>query len=116
MPANYTYQDAIDLLVAEYNGANNKSTKLELIADLAALRIGNPNYSVLLGLIGRETDVDVDDALIQQTFIFVNVLAQEQIKLFEYCEPNYITNNPGYDGDTYKSYVGMYYSPLGEIT
>lgn len=113
---NYTYEDAIALLIAEYNGANQKQTKLNLIADLSELRVSNPDYASLLGLIGRESDVDVENALIDQTFIFVDVLTNEEISLFDYTTSDYVQNNPGYDNGVYKAYVGMYYSPLGEIT
>lgn len=113
---NYTYQDAIELLRAEYNGANNKATKLDLIADLSVLRVGKPDYASLLSFIGRETDFEVDEALTQQAFIFVEVLTETEIDLFGYIDAGYILNNPGYDAGIYKAYVGMYYGPLGEIT
>ncbi len=113
---NYTYQDAIDLLLAEYNGANNKQTKLDLIADLSVLRVGKPDYASLLSFIGRETDAEVDEALTQQAFIFVETLTPAEISLFGYIQDDYISNNPGYEGGVYKAYVGMYYGPLGEIT
>lgn len=113
---NYTYQDAIALLKAEYNSTNVKQTKLNLISDLSVLRTSKPDYASLLELIGKETDIDVENALIAQTFIFVEVLTNEEISLFDYSIYGYIENNPGYDNGVYKAYVGMYYSPFGEIT
>jgi hypothetical protein len=43
-------------------------------------------------------------------------LTDEQVEIFNYIEGDYIENNPGYVANTFTSYVGIFYSPTGEIS
>lgn len=113
---NYTYEDAVQMLVDEYNTTNLSANKLALISDLAILREGNPAYETLLQLRARETDPVVKTALEAQTYLFVELLDDAEKTVFDYVKAGYIENNPGYSSNTYVSYVGKYYGPNGEIT
>ncbi len=44
------------------------------------------------------------------------ILTEEEIELFEYCDFDYVDDNPGYPNDIYSSYVGVYFNDLGEST
>jgi hypothetical protein len=113
---NYTYEDAVQMLVDEYNGTNLPANKLALIADLAVLRINNPDYETLLGLRAGEANTTVKTALEAQTFLFVKLLTDDEKTVFDYVKSGYIENNPGYSANTYVSYAGKYYGPNGETT
>lgn len=116
MPGNMTYEDVLALLEEKIpNGT--KEEKLELIADLAALRVGNPSYQRLLVLIAKDPDQDIKDGLTAQTFIFEELLEEEEKNIFSYADLDYIADNPGYDiSNNFISYVGIYFSPSGETT
>jgi hypothetical protein len=113
---NYTYATAVQMLVDEYNTTNLSANKLALISDLAVLRVGNPDYETLLTLRARETDSIVKTALEAQTYLFVQLLSDNEKTVFDYVKSGYIENNPGYSANTYVSYVGKYYGPNGDIT
>lgn len=113
---NYTYEDAVQMLVDEYNTTNLSANKLALIADLEVLRVGNPDYETLLQLRARETDTQVKTALEAQTYLFVELLTDAEKTVFDYVKDGYIANNPGYSGNTFVAYTGIYYGPNGETT
>ena len=113
---NYTYETAVQMLVDEYNTTNLSANKLALIADLAVLRVNNPDYETLLGLRARELDLTVKTALEAQTYLFVKLLTGDEKTVFDYVKSGYVENNPGYSANTYVSYTGKYYGPNGETT
>jgi hypothetical protein len=113
---NYTYEDAVQMLVDEYNTTNLSANKLALIQDLHVLRVGNPDYETLLQLRARETDNTVLVALEAEIYLFVELLTDTQKTVFDYVKSGYIENNPGYSGNTFVSYVGIYYDSNGDIT
>jgi hypothetical protein len=81
-----------------------------------------PNYLQLAELIKNETDPAKKQELIQQLYVFVETLTDEEKDLFNYINKGYIKDNPGpntfVDNTVYpfdnaqkaESYVGVYYA------
>ena len=115
MTGNIFYSDIIELLISAIGNTQvSNQDKLALLDDLEELRVGNPNYQVLLTLISLETDPTVKNRLIEQTYIFETELTQAEENLFDYCDEGYINNNPGIKDGVFSSYVGSYYSASGD--
>ena len=65
----------------------------------------NPDYASILAAAAQETDPVAKQALIDQ-IEFVSPLRRDEIELFEYCNFDYIENNPGYvEGGVNSSYL-----------
>lgn len=78
--------------------------------------MSKPDYAVLLAQIAQETDPVLKQILIDQCYVFTELLTLEEIELFDYAKFGYVEDNPGVRGNSYSSYVGTYYSPEGEPT
>lgn len=46
-------------------------------------------------------------------YTFDSVPTPEEVEIFEYASYDYIEKNPGYDGNNYISYVGVYFNANG---
>jgi hypothetical protein len=79
-------------------------------------RMANPDYATLLAQIAAEDDPVLKQQLIDQAYIFEEILTEEEISLFDYIVSGYIENNPGTVGNSFSSYVGVYYNDNGEDT
>tara|TARA_R110000823_G_scaffold293163_1_gene411977 strand:+ start:58 stop:294 length:237 start_codon:yes stop_codon:yes gene_type:complete len=78
--------------------------------------MANPDYATLLPLIAAETDAGAKAALELQCYVFEEELTDTEKNLFNYVPDGYITFNPGTDGGTFKSYVGVYFNDSGDST
>ena len=78
--------------------------------------MSNPNYLDLYIQITNETDPDIKEQLIAELYRFENFLSAEEAGIFAYTLPDYIEDTPGYRDGVYSSYVGIYYSDLGEVS
>jgi hypothetical protein len=43
-------------------------------------------------------------------------LTAEQMSVFDYVMADYIADNPGIHGNMFASYLGIYFSPTGELS
>ena len=78
--------------------------------------MAKPDYTTLLPLIAAETDPTAKAALEAQCYVFNEVLTADEENLFGYVNNNYLLLNPGQEDNSFKSYVGVYYSDTGETT
>ena len=78
--------------------------------------MAKPDYATLLPLIAAETDATAKAALEAQCFVFNEALTAAEEELFGYVNNNYLLFNPGQEDNSFKSYVGVYYSDTGETT
>jgi len=78
--------------------------------------MANPDYATLLAQIAAEDDPVLKQALIDQAYVFNQTPTDEEIQLFAYIQDDYIENNPGIVGNSFSSYVGVYYNNEGEDT
>ena len=78
--------------------------------------MAKPDYATLLPLIAAETDPTAKAALEAQCFVFSEPLTAAEEVLFGYVNNNYLLFNPGTEANSFKSYVGVYYSDTGETT
>jgi hypothetical protein len=78
--------------------------------------MANPNYASLLAQIATETNPTAKQALIDQCYIFTEPLTDSEIELFNYMNSGYIEDNPGIVGNSFASYVGIYFSDTGELS
>lgn len=62
--------------------------------------MANPNYASLLAQIAAETDPVIKQQLIELCYVFEQELTREEKELFEYCEFDYVEDNPGYGEGT----------------
>ena len=60
--------------------------------------------------------VDAKAALEAQCYVFTEALTAAEEELFGYVNNNYLLFNPGTEDNSFKSYVGVYYSDTGETT
>ena len=78
--------------------------------------MSKPDYATLLGQIASETDPTAKAALEAQCYVFTEALTAAEEELFGYVNDNYLLFNPGTEANSFKSYVGVYYSDTGETT
>jgi hypothetical protein len=78
--------------------------------------MANPDYETLLQAAAAETDPVLKQQLLDQAFVFNEILTPEDIQLFSYVQDGYIDNNPGIVGNSFSSYVGIYINNEGEDT
>ena len=78
--------------------------------------MANPNYASLLAQIATETNPTAKQALIDQCYIFTEPLTDSEKELFNYMNSGYIENNPGIVGNSFASYVGIYFSDTVELS
>tara|TARA_Y100000389_G_C17309516_1_gene437228 strand:+ start:355 stop:591 length:237 start_codon:yes stop_codon:yes gene_type:complete len=78
--------------------------------------MAKPDYATLLGQIASETDPTAKAALEAQCYVFTEALTAAEEELFGYVNDNYLLFNPGTEDNSFKSYVGVYYSDTGETT
>ena len=78
--------------------------------------MAKPDYATLLGQIASETDPTAKAALEAQCYVFTEALTAAEAELFGYVNDNYLLFNPGTEANSFKSYVGVYYSDTGETT
>ena len=76
----------------------------------------NPNYADLFALLAITTDPILRQELEDQIYQFNAPLTPEEAQLFDYVYQDYIINNPGIQGNSFSSYVGIYISQEGEYT
>ena len=108
-----TYDECLDAI----ESAQYDSTKLGFIALLPGLRgNNNPNYEKGLQLIAKQTSAIVKQSLTSEIYTFVVVGNSADYDPFNYVLDGYIAGNPGMVGNSYKSYVGVYYNEYGENT
>lgn len=84
---------------------------LEMFSQMA-----NPDYEALLRAAAAEDNPVLKQELLDQAFVFEEILEEEEIVLFDYVEEEYVENNPGIVGNSYSSYVGVYINQNGEAT
>ena len=77
--------------------------------------MAKPDYATLLSQIAAASG-DAKTALELQCYVFEEKLTDTEKNLFNYVSDEYFLFNPGTDGGTFKSYVGVYYSDTGETT
>jgi len=93
------------------------SIKIALISLLPNLRgDGNPDYRTGIEVLNGETNEIVVDLLKSEVYQFIQDLTDEERDAFNYLNSGYIANNPGIQGNSYKSYVGVYIDDNGERT
>lgn len=78
--------------------------------------MAKPDYATLLGQIASETNPTAKAALEAQCYVFTEALTAAEEELFGYVNNNYLLFNPGTEDNSFKSYVGVYYSDTGETT
>ena len=78
--------------------------------------MAKPDYATLLGQIASETNPTSKAALEAQCYVFTEALTAAEEELFGYVNNNYLLFNPGTEDNSFKSYVGVYYSDTGETT
>ena len=78
--------------------------------------MAKPDYATILGQIASETDPTAKAALEAQCYVFTEALTAAEEELFGYVNDNYLLFNPGTEANSFKSYVGVYYSDTGETT
>ena len=78
--------------------------------------MAKPDYATLLPLIAAETDPTAKATLEAQCYVFNELLTADEENLFVYVNNNYLLLNPGQEDNSFKSYVGVYYSDTGETT
>ena len=79
--------------------------------------MAKPDYETLLGQIVAETDPTAKKpALEAQCFVFLEPLTEAEKELFAYLDNDYLLFNPGREANSFKSYVGTYFSDTGETT
>lgn len=76
----------------------------------------NPNYIELFELYRLETDPVARQELLEQIYQFNTPLTPEEIDLFNYFSDDYVINNPGIQGNSFSSYIGVYFNQQGENT
>lgn len=104
-----TYDECLDAIEAE----TSSSVKLELIALLPSLRgEDNPNYLKGLQLIAKQTDTTVKQSLTSEIYKFVKVGTTQDYEPFNYVISGYIDKNPGIVGNSFNSYVGVYFDDI----
>ena len=77
--------------------------------------MAKPDYATLLSQIAAASG-DAKTALELQCYVFEEELTDTEKNLFNYVSDEYFLFNPGTDGGTFKSYVGVYYSDTGDTT
>jgi len=77
--------------------------------------MANPDYATLLTQIASASG-DAKTALELECYVFEEELTDTEKNLFNYVPDGYITFNPGTDGGTFKSYVGVYFNDSGDST
>lgn len=108
-----TYTECL-LRIAE---AEYISVKISLISLLPDLRgEGNPDYRTGIQVLNGETNEIVIDLLKNQVYKFVQELTDEEKDAFNYLSSGYIENNPGIQGNSFKSYIGVYIDDEGNRT
>lgn len=109
-----TYDETLDAIAA----TANTTLQLEYIATLPGIRGSeNPSYEKGLQTIAIVSDTVVKEALTSEIYTFVKVESNTEVyDVFSYITPDYIAANPGIKGNTYSSYVGIYFSETGERT
>ena len=75
-----------------------------------------PKYADLLFAIQLEEDEEVKEVLIEQTYVFNEVLTEEEKQVFNFVADGYVDPNPGFIANTFTSYVGSYPDPDGDYT
>ena len=78
--------------------------------------MAKPDYATLLGQIASETNPTAKAALEAQCYVFTEALTAAEEELFGYVNNNYLLFNPGTEDNSFKRYVGVYYSDTGETT
>ena len=78
--------------------------------------MAKPDYETLLGQIAAETDPTAKAALEAQSFVFLEPWTEAEKELFAYLDNDYLICNPGREANSFKSYVGTYFSDTGETT
>jgi hypothetical protein len=97
--------------------AQSVSSKLSLIKLLPIIRgDDNPVYREGIEVLNAQTNALVVQLLREEIYTFVRELLPEEYEAFNYLNSGYIVNNPGIQGNTYKSYVGVYINDNGERT
>ena len=77
--------------------------------------MAKPDYATLLSQIAAASG-DTKTALELQCYVFEEELTDTEKNLFNYVSDEYFLLNPGTESETFKSYVGVYYSDTGETT
>ncbi|HCU80215.1 MAG TPA: hypothetical protein DGN60_03510 [Chloroflexi bacterium] len=77
--------------------------------------MAKPDYATLLSQIAAASG-DAKTALEAQCYVFEEELTDAEKDLFNYVSDEYFLFNPGTENETFKSYVGVYYSATGETT
>ena len=77
--------------------------------------MAKPDYETLLSQIAAASG-DTKTALELQCYVFEEELTDTEKNLFNYVADEYFLFNPGTESETFKSYVGVYYSDTGETT
>ena len=77
--------------------------------------MANPDYATLLPLIAAASGA-AKTALEAQCFVFLEPLTEAEKELFAYLDNDYLLFNPGREANSFKSYVGTYFSDTGETT
>ncbi len=77
--------------------------------------MAKPDYETLLSQIAAASGA-AKTALELQCYVFEEELTDTEQNLFNYVSDEYFSFNPGTESETFKSYVGVYYSDTGETT
>ena len=77
--------------------------------------MAKPDYETLLSQIAAASGA-AKTALELQCYVFEEELTDTEKNLFNYVSDEYLSFNPGTESETFKSYVGVYYSDTGETT
>ena len=77
--------------------------------------MAKPDYATLLSQIAAASG-DAKTALELQCYVFEEELTDTEKNLFNYVSDEYFLFNPGTESETFKSYVGVYFSSTGETT
>jgi hypothetical protein len=77
--------------------------------------MAKPDYETLLSQIAAASGA-AKTALELQCYVFEEELTDTEKNLFNYVSDEYFLLNPGTESETFKSYVGVYYSDTGETT
>lgn len=76
----------------------------------------NPDYVSIFDELEVTSDLVRRQELIESAYKFNQPLEDFEKELFSYVLDGYIDNNPGVQGNSFSSYVGVYFSNTGETT
>lgn len=76
----------------------------------------NPDYVQLFSQLENETDPIIRDQILTQIYQFNQPINEDVAQLFSYMYDDYVENNPGIQGNSFSSYVGVYINQQGEYS